>query len=76
MLATPPCEWWRYVPCAVCNSRRGETCRKGGWSWPEPTRRPHSARYRLGLEVAGLLWLLDNGFTSDVLGSALDVSTT
>lgn len=73
MLDDPAVEWWRYVGCAVCNSHRGEPCRKGGASWPDPAHQPHVGRYRLGLAVHGVFWLLVN-FPGDLFGSdAADV---
>ena len=71
MDSQPPKDWWRFVPCGTCNARRGEVCRMGGWSWPKPAWRPHAARYRAGLELHGVLWLLRNGHALDVIGTEL-----
>lgn len=64
----PPCDWWRFVGCGVCNVRANEPCLKGGMAWPEPLGRPHAKRYRAGLMLNGVLWLLTHGFAADVLG--------
>ena len=65
---TAPIGWWQFVPCATCNSPRQVPCQRGGNSWPARSRQPHVARVRSGYVLHGTLWLLLNGFESDVLG--------
>lgn len=64
MFNVAPRDWWRFVRCEFCNALRRESC----GTWDEPRRTPHVNRYRTGLMLHGTLWLLANGFESDVLG--------
>lgn len=68
MFDVAPKDWWRFMPCEVCNCYRGEECKKGGGAWPEPLGRPHARRYRAGLDLHGCLWLIRMGYADDVLG--------
>lgn len=70
MFDVRPIDWWRFVPCSTCNSKRQEPCRKGGDSWPEVANQTHIARIRAGLLLHGTLWLIANGHAADVLGEA------
>jgi hypothetical protein len=62
MFDEAPCEWWRFVPCGVCNATRQHECQ----TVDGLRKRPHVSRRRSGLLLHGTLWLLAN-FPSDVL---------
>jgi hypothetical protein len=64
MFETPANGWWRFVPCGTCNATRGNRCQASNG----PARGPHARRRRTGIVLHGTLWLLANGYESDVLG--------
>ena len=64
MFDTIPRDWWPFVGCATCNARRQEPC----MATDGPARGPHAARRRSAQTLHGTLWLLANGYASDVLG--------
>lgn len=65
MFDEAPQDWWRFVPCGTCNSDRQEPCQAA----MGPARGPHASRIAVARVLHGTLWLLTNGFQSDVLPS-------
>lgn len=66
MFGYAPNEWWRFLGCGYCNAPRQEPCQ----SVDGPASRPHARRIRGGLLIHGVLWLLANGYATDVIGDA------
>ena len=60
---TAPRDWWAFVSCGYCNSRRQEPCQQT----EGPARAPHVHRVRVAQVLHGTLWLLRE-FPADVLG--------
>lgn len=74
MMDTAPVDWWRFVGCRTCNAQGGEPCRMGGDSWPKPAHRPHQGRYRAGLMLHAVFWLLDNPADGGIKAAGEEIS--
>lgn len=64
MFSHAPNDWWQFVGCSYCNARMQEPCQ----AVDGPARHPHARRIRGGLLIHSILWLLANGYATDVLG--------